>query len=265
MSVGIFPASHVQIRDRLEDLDTLPSSTSAITTSPVPSSHPRRELAGQLAPLQEEEEEEFDENDMTRANIGIGSPSRRRLKNRLSGSSLSGLGTTTLSSIPATISRPASTHLKPSPPLPNLKCGDETLSGASEPLIDEIACALREWASHLFSAMYHRDYTKFHRLAQLIDACSAGRRQLLARQLGKHESRSLRKTLVAKLGEGNALLGLEVLVRHADWGGLVEVDVDASPTDVESRDDARHGWCSAVRMCEFNLLSDSHSHKLNPR
>lgn len=33
------------------------------------------------------------------------------------------------------------------PPIPSLKAGDETAKGALEPLVDEIACALREWHS----------------------------------------------------------------------------------------------------------------------
>lgn len=33
------------------------------------------------------------------------------------------------------------------PPIPSLKAGDETVSGAAEALVDEISTALREWYS----------------------------------------------------------------------------------------------------------------------
>jgi hypothetical protein len=36
---------------------------------------------------------------------------------------------------------------KPSPPIPSLKAGDDTVRGVEEPLVDEIASALREWHS----------------------------------------------------------------------------------------------------------------------
>jgi hypothetical protein len=133
---------------------------------------------------------------------------------------------------------------RPPPPLPNLKCGDETLSGEEEPLIDEIACALREWASLLYTHLYRRDYALFETVRSHIKALYAGRRQLLAKSLSVEETDRLREEMVRRLVKGNVEQGLDIIVRHPTWGGLVDVEVEG---EVDKR-----AWMPATRMCTLD-------------
>src|SRR4029077_15771952 len=52
--------------------------------------------------------------------------------------------------------------VKPLPPRPSLKSGDDTASGVAQPIIDEIASALREWHTLMFQYLARRDYKLFH-------------------------------------------------------------------------------------------------------
>jgi len=130
--------------------------------------------------------------------------------------------------------------LKPLPPRPSLKSGDDTASGAAQPIIDEIASALREWHTLMFQYLARRDYKLFHIVREHIEALHLGRRQLLAQTLSAEETVNMRRDCVTRLVSGNIVQGLDVIVRHPTWGGLVTVDVEG---DVDPR-----SWVSAVRM-----------------
>ncbi|KAK4698793.1 hypothetical protein P7C70_g7476, partial [Phenoliferia sp. Uapishka_3] len=129
-----------------------------------------------------------------------------------------------------------STDRRLTAPLPNLKCGDETSSGTTEPLIDEIACALREWGALLYSHLYRRDYEVFNYVMSNMEALHSGRRQLLGKALSIDEAEKLRKEMVLRLVLGNIKQGLDVIVRHPTFGGLVDVEVEG---EIE-----RNGWVS---------------------
>jgi dedicator of cytokinesis protein 3 len=73
-----------------------------------------------------------------------------------------------------------------------------------------------------------------------IEALHLGRRQLLASALSAEETVNMRRDCVTKLVVGNLIQGLDVIVRHPTWGGLVNVDV-------EGGGDPR-SWISAIRM-----------------
>ena len=130
--------------------------------------------------------------------------------------------------------------IKPLPPRPSLKSGDDTLSGQTQPIVDEIASALREWHNLMFLYLAKRDYKLFYTVRDHIEALHKGRRQLLAQTLSAEETVNLRKECVARLVSGNIVQGLDIIVRHPTWGGLVTVDVEG---EVDSR-----SWVSAVRM-----------------
>lgn len=135
---------------------------------------------------------------------------------------------------------PDSQAMKPLPPRPSLKSGDDTASGASQPIIDEIASALREWHTLMFQYLARRDYKLFHTVRDHIEALHLGRRQLLAQTLSTEETVNLRRDCVARLVSGNIVQGLDVIVRHPTWGALVSVDVEG---EIDPR-----SWVSAVRM-----------------
>ncbi|EGF98551.1 uncharacterized protein MELLADRAFT_40818 [Melampsora larici-populina 98AG31] len=127
------------------------------------------------------------------------------------------------------------------PPLPSLKAGDETVSGRDEPLVDEIACALREWYTLLFVHLNKRQYRLFHIMKEHIEALHMGRRQLLAQTLSTEEAAKLRHDLVNRLVYGNLVQDLDIIVRHPDYGALVDTEVDFEAVDSRS-------WMSAIRM-----------------
>ena len=130
--------------------------------------------------------------------------------------------------------------MKPLPPRFSLKSGDDTASGAVQPIIDEIASALREWHALMFHYLACRDYKLFHLVREHIEALHFGRRQLLVQTLSSEETTSLRRECVVRLVGGNLVQGLDVIVRHPTWGALVTVDVEG---EVDPR-----SWVSPVRM-----------------
>lgn len=131
--------------------------------------------------------------------------------------------------------------VRPAPPLPSLKAGDETMAGSDEPLIDEIACALREWYALLYVHLQRRRYDLFRLTKSHIEGLHTGRRQLLAQTLSTDEVAKLRRDLVARLVAGNVAQGLEVIVRHPDHGAVVEPETEPEAIDPRA-------WMSAIRM-----------------
>ncbi|CEQ42400.1 SPOSA6832_04218 [Sporobolomyces salmonicolor] len=266
VSLGIFPASHVQIREHLEDAERKLSDLAAQAEAREREARkaaarlPSKSMNGRMEPLQEEDEEEENDFEASRQNgpvslVSNGSPTKAR--NRTSVGSIASFASQLSTDQQLALqssrvshyggSEPADT--RPAPPLPNLKCGDETASGADEPLIDEIACALREWASLLYTHLYHRDYALFESVRNHFEVLHAGRNQLLARTLSQEESSKLRKEAVARLAQGNIEQGLDIIVRHPVWGGLVDVNVEG---EIE-----RKGWLSISHSSDLHTLAQS--------
>jgi dedicator of cytokinesis protein 3 len=234
VTIGIFPASHVHVRDELPDAEgrlahiiarARAQPPAAVTTSGPGAFH--------MATLREDDE-----------------------------MSLSDLHNTHLS--PSRLHPPHQD--KQEAPRPTLKSGDETAAGLSEPLVDEIASALREWHARLFTYLARRDYRTFTAVREHIDALHLGRRQLLARTLeggaaavgtiSADEAVALRRECVMRLVRGNVAQGLDVLVRHPAGGALVGVDADFTPlpatvntslANSAKRPDTSN-WVSTIRM-----------------
>ncbi|KAF8270253.1 C2 domain in Dock180 and Zizimin proteins-domain-containing protein [Lactarius quietus] len=136
---------------------------------------------------------------------------------------------------------PTESHnMKPLPPRPSLKSNDETKSGSGQPIVDEIASALREWHMLMFQYLARREYQLFQTVREHIEALHSGRRQLLAQTLSDEETANLRRDCVARLVSGNIVQNLDVIVRHPVGGGLVTVDVEG---EIDTRN-----WMSAVRI-----------------
>ncbi|TYJ58828.1 hypothetical protein B9479_000260 [Cryptococcus floricola] len=113
---------------------------------------------------------------------------------------------------------------KPQPPLPKLTAGDSTVSGQQWPLVDEIACAIREWYSRLPTYLANREYRLFSTVTQHIDALFLGRRQLLSQMLSGDELIRVRRECVSRLVKCNVAQGLDVIVRSLEDGSVVVVD-----------------------------------------
>ncbi|GAA5899842.1 hypothetical protein JCM8208_004581 [Rhodotorula glutinis] len=253
VALGIFPASHVQIREHLADdaertLSHLADleergSPAAGGSTDVFRSASRAGGSGRAARMEIlQEEDEPDEDGAVNGDRRSRRQSRlvqlaptsssTKARNRSSVGSAASFGQQFSSEQRAAFrsSRLSFTGdwdaTRPPPPLPNLKCGDETVSGTDEPLVDEIACALREWASALYSHLYRRDYALFDAVREHVTVLHAARKQLLSGSLSGDESRSLRRDAVARLVQGNVEQGLDVVVRDPRSGALVDVNVE---------------------------------------
>ncbi|KAG9316448.1 hypothetical protein JVU11DRAFT_2482 [Chiua virens] len=257
--IGIFPASHIFPRDELSDAEgRLPdlvtsltnNSTSATTTTasqPNGASHVadylaqwKREYAnsGPEHPVRDRERDPVKDKDREkdapedeRKSFKLPPPPDQAKSSRAA-----------VTVYPASIysTAPSEEVLKALPPRPSLKSGDDTASGSIQPIIDEIASALREWHSLMFLYLAQRQYPLFHTVKIHIEALHLGRRQLLAQTLSAEETTSLRRDCVARLVAGNMVQDLDIIVRHPTWGALVTVDVEG---EVDPR-----SWVSAVRM-----------------
>ncbi|MBW0469397.1 hypothetical protein O181_009112 [Austropuccinia psidii MF-1] len=225
--LGIFPASHLQIREQLDQSTNrhslLFNQTHPSTINQNLSLNQSRTFSKNHVPMDTLPEE--DESDLiTNYFKPIKSPSQSQLESN----------------------NPKVEKL--TPPLPSLKASDETISGRDEPLIDEIACALREWYDLLYLHLHRRHYRLFHTTKDQIEALHMGRRQLLAQTLSTEEAAKLRRDLVNRLVYGNYLQSLDIIVRHPDYGALVDSEVDMETVDSRS-------WMSIIRMyvCQVKL------------
>ncbi|WVQ84302.1 hypothetical protein IAT38_006454 [Cryptococcus sp. DSM 104549] len=113
---------------------------------------------------------------------------------------------------------------KEQPPLPKLTAGDSTIAGQQWPLVDEIACAIREWYGRLPTYLANREYRLFSTVMQHIDALFLGRRQLLSQMLSGDELVRVRRECVSRLVKCNVAQGLDIIVRSLEDGSVMVVD-----------------------------------------
>jgi dedicator of cytokinesis protein 3 len=118
---------------------------------------------------------------------------------------------------------------KPAAPVPMLKIGDETPTSVSEPLVDEIASCLREWHStNLHELLLNRQYGTLEKMSAIVSQLDLTRRQLLHDVLTGQERVALREKAVWDLVKGNKMLSGEVIVRDpAQRGRLLRRDDSA--------------------------------------
>ncbi|KAF4598371.1 hypothetical protein EYR38_006773 [Pleurotus pulmonarius] len=245
--IGIFPASHIYVRDQLADaegrLPDLAASWLTANAARDAASSVRNSTADASINWNKDKLNGGGGNDTTaddestmvsvkKSSFKLAPPPEQANSSR---GGLAVYATSLRSSSPA-----ESQVEKPLPPRPSLKSGDDTAAGAEQPIIDEIASALREWHSLMFQYLARRDYKLFHVVRQHIEALHLGRRQLLAQTLSAEETVNMRRECVTRLVSGNVVQGLDVIVRHPTWGGLVTVDVEG---EIDPR-----SWVSAVRM-----------------
>ncbi|KZO90762.1 hypothetical protein CALVIDRAFT_506467 [Calocera viscosa TUFC12733] len=233
--VSLFPASIIHIRDELNDYDEgkLADAYRSLRAGLDAPGGSIPGLSGRPMETLKEEDESVD---------GSASGDKKALRASVSSrfTNHAPNGTLVRTNHPTNIPHPEGGIERPPRPLPSFKIQDDTSSGAEQPLVDEIAAALREWHALLYVYLNRRDYRLFQTVQGHIEALHLGRRQLLANTLGLEETLNLRRDCVARLVRGNVVQGLDVIVRHPAWGGLVTVDVEG---EVDPR-----SWVSAVRM-----------------
>jgi dedicator of cytokinesis protein 3 len=227
--IGIFPGSHIYIREELPDAegslaDVAAAFQSGTRLTSTDGSKPRTP-----GPRGEEEEEDLS---AMRKSFKLGPPPDQANSSRA--------GLPVYPASVRSLSPTESHNLKPLPPRPSLKSNDETMSGAAQPIVDEIASALREWHMLMFQYLARRDYQLFQTVREHIEALHLGRRQLLTQSLSDEETANLRRDCVARLVTGNIVQNLDVIVRHPSGGGIVTVDIEG---EIDTRN-----WMSAVRM-----------------
>ncbi|EJD42755.1 cytoplasmic protein [Auricularia subglabra TFB-10046 SS5] len=228
--IGIFPASHIHVRDFLADAEgRLAQVYSALTTGHDP--YASIAAARGMETVKEEEDDDA-ESRKSSSRPGTRPHTQHSIKSPYSLVHLQNMRDSTPSA--------ASAPLKFLPPRPSLKSGDDTQSGAKQPIIDEISSALREWYNLMFVYLSRKEYALFHLVKEHIEALHLGRRQLLAETLSVDETINLRRDCVARLVTCNVVQGLDVIVRHPNWGGLVTVEVEG---DIDPQ-----SWVSAPRM-----------------
>lgn len=241
--IGIFPATHIFVRDELSDAEGRLADIASMFNNVTNGTFTVKELYAQWnrdkaaadAPLEEED---------TGTDTQSVAPGRKSFKLDPRADQANSTRAR-LPVYPASIRSASPTPTesqvqKPLPPRPSLPPGGETASGVEQPIVDEIASALREWHLLMFQYLARRDYKLFQIIREQIEALHLGRRQLLAKTLSTEETVNLRRQCVARLVRGNIMQGLDIIVRHPTWGGLVTVDTEG---DLDMR-----SWISAVRM-----------------
>ncbi|OBZ66616.1 Dedicator of cytokinesis protein 3 [Grifola frondosa] len=226
--IGIFPASHIHVREELSDAEgRLAELANSLNggASVGPSGGPSGGANGSTTELysQWNRDRSFGgmdtlrEDDEDRKSFKLTPPPDQANSARAR-----------LPVYPASLRSASPTEsqvLKPLPPRPSLKSGDDTQSGAMQPIIDEIASALREW--HALIAGTHRGAASRAAATARADA-----------ELGGDDVSAARVRGAAGEWEPGAGFGRD---RAApELGGLVTVDVEG---EIDTR-----SWVSAVRM-----------------
>ncbi|EMD32101.1 hypothetical protein CERSUDRAFT_59129 [Gelatoporia subvermispora B] len=238
--IGIFPASHIHIRDELSDAEgRLADFVGALNASAAASAegqgndlYPTWNRATTGMDALREDEEELDRR--SRRSFKLTPPPDQ------AGSTRARLPVYPASLRSASPTESRMDVQKPLPPRPSLKSLDDTVSGAEQPLVDEIASAMREWHLLMFQYLARRDYRLFQTVREHIETLHFGRRQMLVQTFSAEETVSLRRECIARLVSGNLVQGLDIIVRHPTWGSLVMVDIEG---EIDMR-----SWMSAIRM-----------------
>ncbi|KAK4511533.1 uncharacterized protein ATC70_012748 [Mucor velutinosus] len=112
-------------------------------------------------------------------------------------------------------------HIPP-PPLPLARYDQSTVTGSSEPLVDEIAACVSEWNSLLYTFISQRQYNTFNTVRDHINYLFQARRQLLDQALSREELAKLRKEIINRMVVSNIQLNQDMIIRHPDKGYLLD-------------------------------------------
>ena len=251
--IGIFPASHIFVRDELPDAEgRLPELVHSLTTGHnfVDSAAGSWNKERGVAPMDivPEVNEDASTHIRTRQLQIIYHSESSTFASRSAvpvyPTSIRSASVRSMNSIRSASPAFSQTD-RPQPPRPSIKSGDDTASGVGQPMIDEIASALREWHTLMFHYLARRDYKLFQVVREHIEVLHSARRQLLAHTLNAEETDNLLRDSVIRLVKGNLVQGLDVIVRHPTSGGLINVDIE-NVLDTRS-------WTSAVRMYTMQM------------
>lgn len=209
--VGCFPRSHVQIKEYLDidpdEADTIVyrkrRDTSTTTTTTTSSSRPLSEL--NALPRSFSESYIHNTVDPPSSSSAIRPGSFGDLNFEFETSDI----------------KKSVAHIPP-PPLPLARYDQSTVTGSSEPLVDEIAACVSEWNSLLYTFISQRQYSTFNTVRDHINYLFQARRQLLDQALSREELARLRKEITHRMVVSNMELNQDMIIRHPDKGYLLD-------------------------------------------
>ena len=219
--IGIFPSSCVHVRpDASVDDGSLAAAYEIAMTRPVDKSAPAWGVEMEVVKEEDEEGHSSPKPNGHADVVDIPATAENRR------SSINGVRSKRPKSLILERNPTAAEENKDQPPLPRLTAGDSTVAGQQYPLVDEIACAIREWYTRLPTYLANREYRLFSTVTQHIDALFLGRRQLLSQTLSVDELARVRRECVSRLVKCNVAQGLEVIVRSLEDGSVLVVEKD---------------------------------------
>ncbi|KAF1800044.1 hypothetical protein FB192DRAFT_1143520 [Mucor lusitanicus] len=205
--IGCFPRSHVQIKEYLDidpdEADTIVYRKRRDTSTTTTSSRPLSELNA----LPRSFSESYIHN------TAVDAPSSSTIRPGSFGDLNFEFETSDVKKSVA--------HIPP-PPLPLARYDQSTVTGSSEPLVDEIAACVSEWNSLLYTFISQRQYTTFNTVRDHINYLFQARRQLLDQALSREELAKLRKEIINRMVVSNMQLNQDMIIRHPDKGYLLD-------------------------------------------
>ncbi|KAL7336216.1 Deoxycytidine kinase 1 [Mucor circinelloides] len=201
--IGCFPRSHVQIKEYL-DIDPDEADTIVYRKRRETSSASSRPLS-ELNALPRSFSESYIHNT-------VDPPSSAR-----PGS----FGDLNFEYETSDVNKKSVVHIPP-PPLPLARYDQSTVTGSSEPLVDEIAACVSEWNSLLYTFISQRQYNTFNTVRDHINYLFQARRQLLDQALSREELAKLRKEIINRMVTSNMELKQDMIIRHPEKGYLLD-------------------------------------------
>ncbi|WWD19564.1 hypothetical protein CI109_104025 [Kwoniella shandongensis] len=242
--IGIFPAAVVHVRpgSSTDNGELTEAYQRAVSLAEEKSRNATAGWVGEMDTVKEEDEAEgYDLSSPQRGIVNVeaqgqnGNPGDTNSKRKSISGTPGGAGSLVRANRPKSLvfetqGQEEGEAFKEQPPLPKLTAGDSTIAGQQWPLVDEIACAIREWYARLPTYLANREYRLFSTVMQHIDALFLGRRQLLSQTLSEDELVRVRRECVSRLVKCNVAQGLEVIVRSLEDGSVMVVDRERAYT-----------------------------------
>ncbi|GAO46203.1 hypothetical protein G7K_0438-t1 [Saitoella complicata NRRL Y-17804] len=157
--------------------------------------------------------------------------------------------TRTPSTRPTPRPRSAFAHRSP-PPIPGISPYEESRLGKTEPVVDEISAACKEWYAALPRLLACSQYDLFAAVSGKIDECERIRREMSSGALTREEMRRVREGAVNTLVEGNKLIGADLIVRSTLDGKIEGGDDGISPIRLMVKQAALTSSASPTGTCK---------------
>ncbi|KAI9493267.1 hypothetical protein BDB00DRAFT_824192 [Zychaea mexicana] len=113
---------------------------------------------------------------------------------------------------------------RPVPSLLLARFDQSTITGSSEPLVDEIGACVSEWNCLLYKYLEERRYGAFNSVRYHINYLFQARRQLLDQALSKEELSRLRKEIIHRMVMLNISQMREMIIRHPERGYILDAN-----------------------------------------